>query len=365
MSYRIAIDTQALAGGRSGLYVFTQNFVEALKSKRHPDLEYTFYQPAVTGDGDLSTLDRLFWENFKLPKLIKNGKEDLLHVPAFSAPFLKPKRMVVTVHDIIGKLFPNQMGGASTFYWGKWLPFTVKKADLIIADSEHTKLDLMEHVGVSEDKIRIVYPSGHEAFTQEINESTQLDVQRKLGIRGPYFLFVGTIEPRKNLSRVLEAFASFVKESSQYAEHQLVVVGSKAFAHGKFLESLLKNAKINQNSVLFTDYISHEELNALYCGARGLLFPSLYEGFGMPILEAMASGCPVVTSRQTSTPEVAGDAAILVDAYKSEQIKDALKTLTDNEGVRTDLIHKGFERIQHFSWDKTAEQTIQVYKELL
>ncbi|MFH0985291.1 MAG: glycosyltransferase family 1 protein, partial [Candidatus Omnitrophota bacterium] len=187
-------------------------------------------------------------------------------------------------------------------------------------------------------------------------------VKRAVGIAGRYFLFVGTMEPRKNLARILEAFKSV---SGALPEHQLVLVGSKQFAHGKYSEILGRDHALADGRIVAPGYLDHESLNALYCGADALIFPSLYEGFGIPILEAMASGCPVLTAAATSTPEVAGKAAVFVDPRDTSAIAAGMKCLALDETLRSELRLKGFERIKKFSWQKTARETIEVYKELL
>jgi glycosyltransferase involved in cell wall biosynthesis len=358
----IGFDAQATQGSRSGLGVYTSSLLGALKENIAGSFQFRVYSEDLPPEQNVSTLQRLRWENWTLPGLVRQSKVDILHVPAFAPAFRKPCKMVVTVHDIAGMLFPNQIGRASRFYWGKWLPFVIKQADRIIADSEHTKKDLMEHLGIKESMIRVVYPSGHETFSAQIPEAKVDEVKRTVGINGRYFLFVGTQEPRKNLGRILDAFKSFLDSNPEY---QLVLAGSKEFAHGKYSEILADKHRFGPHSIVAPGYLDHESLNALYRGAEALVFPSLYEGFGMPILEAMASGCPVLTSVRTSTPEVAGEAAVLVDPYDVNAIVEGMKCLAASESLRAQLRFEGFEQIKKFSWRKAARETIEVYKEML
>lgn len=365
---RIGFDAQATVGQLTGLGTYTTHLIRALTGsdmipKKHmlPPFEFHFYRSEHYGR---NTPSRLIWENAVLPGLIKRDKVELLHVPAFAPALFKRTRTVVTVHDLIGMLFPNQVGWASRFYWGTWLPEAVKSATTLIADSESTRKDLIRHLGVPEKKITVIYPSGHENFICSFAAEEIQRTQSRQGIHSPYFLFVGTLEPRKNLARALHSF-DVLKKSGRTGNIQFVVVGSKQFAHGSFFQQLKQSLKNDGEGILFTGYIDHEELNHLYCGAIALVYPSLYEGFGIPILEAMASGCPVITSNTSSTPEVAGDAALLVDPREESQLTQSLERVACNPDLRLRLREAGLHQINKFSWKKTAEETLKVYEKTL
>ena len=359
----VGFDAQATQGPRSGLGVVTSNLLCALQEEIRTPLKLRVYAQELPEHGSFNTLQRLQWENVTLPGSVRRDKIDLLHVPAFASAFLKPCRLILTVHDIAGMRFRNQLGWASTFYWGKWLPHVCKHADQIIAVSSYTKKDLVEHLRIPEQRIRVIHPSGHETFSADFLQDKIEIVKRGLGIRNRYFLFVGTLEPRKNLDRILEAFKIFSGSNSD--EFQLVLVGSKDFAHGQYTKILAEKHALGTDTIIAAGFLDHESLNALYCGAQALLFPSLYEGFGIPILEAMAAGCPVLTSNITSTPEVAGNAAVLVDPYCVEAITQGMNDLASQESLRQDLKQKGFKRIRNFSWKKAARETLDVYKTML
>lgn len=358
----IGFDAQAICGKLTGLGTYTSFLLEALQREIAPPLELRILSRGKPLARDLNTLERLGWENWTLPELAQRSKVDLLHIPAFAPAYRKCCKRVVTVHDIAGMLFPNQMGVLSRFYWGRWLPFTIKQADRIIVDSEHTQKDLIDHLKVNKNMIRVIYPSGHETFSAQISGTKIAEVKQAFGINNNYFLFVGTLEPRKNLGRILDAFKLFLNSNPG---HQLILVGSQEFAHGKYSRILAGKHSLEPHSIIAPGYLDHDNLNALYCGASALLFPSLYEGFGIPILEAMASGCPVLTSNRTSTPEVAGEAGILVDPYDTEAMARAMERIASEPALRSELKKKGFEQIKKFSWQKTAQEVIEVYKELL
>ncbi len=355
---KIGIDIQAAQGKTTGLGVYTKNLVEHLTAAAHPRMSFYFFGQETSND--LNTMRRMWRENVQLPLQAVRQKIDLLHVPAFAPPVFKASKLVVTVHDLIGMLFPNQQGWPSRFYWGKWLPWTIRRADVMIADSEHTKKDLLKHLRIPESKIHVIYPSGYEKFLPGKTDKMS-GLKNRFGISGPYFLCVGTLEPRKNLQRVIEAFVSFKEKNRDF---HLVIVGSKNFAHGKIFDSLSASAG-TMRDIHFTHYVEHEELNTLYCGAQAFIYPSLYEGFGIPILEAMACGTPVITSDRSSIPEVAGSAAIQVNPYQVEEIEAAMHELTRNHQRRAELIEKGFLQIKKFSWKETAAQTLRVYESIL
>jgi glycosyltransferase involved in cell wall biosynthesis len=357
---KIGIDLQATKGRTTGLGVYTDNFVRTLRTL-DPAHQFHFY--STQAQGNWNTARRLVWENVELYNLAKKDRVDILHVPAFAPPYRKSFKLVVTIHDLIGMIFPNQMGLPSGLYWGRWLPMAAKRADVIVVDSDSTRRDVIKYLDVSEDQIRLIYPSGHENFSTNIQAKGLEQLKRRLGIKEKYFLCVGTIEPRKNLARVIDAFVNFIQKERS-TRYQLVVVGSKEFAHGMAYQALVDKAEVRFDDVIFTGYVSHEDLNRLYCGTDAFLFPSLYEGFGIPVLEAMASGVPVLTSNVSSLPEVAGDAAYYVNPNEADEITQGMEELSANGALRAKLIAAGFEQIKKFSWEKAVRETLEVYESL-
>lgn len=360
---KIGIDIQAAAGPQTGLGVYTNGLLDSLlreNGKRH-----TFHLYRKEGEQrsrDLNTLERLVWENMELPRQVKRDRVELLHVPAFAPPLIRPCRVVATVHDLIELIFPNAMGWPSRFYWSQWLPRAVRGADRIIADSQSTKADIEKYLGIDEKRIAVIYPSGHEGFTSDVSQESLWETRRQFGIREKYFLSVGTLEPRKNIFRVIEAFQKFLERKKESPVYQLVLVGSLDFGHGRFFERLRRQCPAVWDSLVFTGYVPKENLNLLYTGAEVFVYPSLYEGFGIPVLEAMASGVPVLTSRFSSLPEVAGDAAFYVDPMDSNAIAEGLFALTEDERLRKELVQKGLERRKRFSWRETAREILRVYE---
>jgi glycosyltransferase involved in cell wall biosynthesis len=234
---------------------------------------------------------------------------------------------------------------------------TVQRADSVITVSEFSRTRIIEKLGVPADKVRVIYPGVDETFVRQDEEAIQ-DVRMKFGIRKRYILYVGKFEPQKNIIRLLEAFKKVVNNE----EVCLVMAGPVNWYYFIVVEKL-KQLGISE-SVMFTDFIEDEDMAALYSGASAFVFPSLYEGFGLPLLEAMACGVPIVTSHVCSIPEVVDDSAYFADPSSADDIADkVMRCLTDDE-QRRNLIHAARKRSQSFSWKNTALKTIDAYKSI-
>ena len=303
---------------------------------------------------ELNTLRRLFWENVEL--FFKVSKDiDLLFIPGFSPSFIKFKKTIVVVHDLIGILFPQNLGWMSRFYWSKWLPFCVKKADIIVCDSYSTKRDCLRLLTINPDKLKVVYPGvDHSFFSRSFSSQEKKEVLRKFKIFSDYILFVGTIEPRKNLIRLLEAW----RYIEQKYDILLVIAGKKDWGYKEVLSKIIK---LNLKRVIFTDYITEEEKLILYKNCQFFIYPSLYEGFGLPVLEAMASKKAVICSNVSSLPEITSDSALLVNPYKESEILEALKLFIENKSLREEFSFKGYKRSLSFSWKKTALNLLEIF----
>ena len=217
----------------------------------------------------------------------------------------------------------------------------------------------MREFGVSEKNIDVIYPGFDDSFGR-LNKAVAKDfIKRNHNIDAPFFVFVGSLIPRKNLVRVINAMD---KLKSVLPKHKLVVVGKKGWLYDEIFETVDK-LKVH-NSVIFTSYVSESDLPFFYNAADALVFASLHEGFGIPILEAMACGCPVITSNKSSMPEVAGDAALFVDPLDVDAIANAMRTIVENDMLKKDLIAKGIERVKKFSWDKACKELSKVYEKV-
>lgn len=305
---------------------------------------------------------RLFWEHIALYYELKKQNITIFHGPAFFTPLWKPKgcKYVITVHDITFKKYSEGFTLATRLYYTALFPRSLHLADVIITDSISTKNDLIESYGINSEKIQVVYLGISEEFLKKVHSVDPKKVIAKYNLPEKYFLFTGVLSPRKNLLTILDAFKA-IKE--KYKAYKLVIVGRPGWLYQEIFEKV--TALSLNNDVLFIDYVPEHELPFFYRNATIFLFPSLYEGFGLPILEAMASGCAVITSNVSSMPEVAGDAALYVNPTKKEELIHAMKTIINNKDVQRQLQKKGFSQIKKFSWEKTARETAAVYTKLL
>lgn len=282
---------------------------------------------------------------------------DLLFIPAHTLPLIKKPglKTVVTVHDLGAEYLPKTHQLKQRLYLGLMTRKQLKSATRLIAVSESTKKDIVSRAQVSPSKISVVYEGFDEELFQPAKDSKMKEVLAKFGLcKNNYFLFVGTIQPRKNLERLIRAYAKVTQDPFP----PLVLAGSKGWLSDKIYK-LPKQLGI-EDSVKFLGRVEDEELPALYSGAIALLLPSLFEGFGLPLVEAMACGCPVLTSNLSSMPEVVGDAAVLVDPYSELEIAEGIDRLYKDPSLRTKLYNKGFSQVKKFSWEKAARETLGV-----
>ena len=282
---------------------------------------------------------------------------DIYHSPAYSIPlaYSNSKLAVVTVHDLAiyheAEWFPKRQKFSTKIV----VPGSLKKARKIIAVSDSTKKDIVRFLKIPAQKIQVIY----EGVDKRVKKN--LHVEEKFSIKGKFILFVGTLEPRKNITGLIRAYNK-LKGTNIYKDYQLVITGKK----GWLFEEIFKLVKALglERKVIFTDYVSQEDKIGLLDAADLFIFPSFYEGFGLPVLESMQQGTPVVCSNTTSLPEVAGKAALFVNPRSIKEISQAIyKVLTDKK-LYNDLLLAGFEQAKRFSWEKCARETLKVYEEV-
>jgi glycosyltransferase involved in cell wall biosynthesis len=308
--------------------------------------------------------ETLFWEQVEIVRACHRESIDLLHSPYFSAPFFLPAKTVVTVHDVIPLVMPEYRERPQNRMYTDFVAFTVRRANAIITVSEYSKQDIVRMLKIPEERIHVI-GNAVDASYRPITDTRLIDsVRDRYGIGPKYILYFGGFDIRKNVQRVLRAYAA-LPESIQ-EEYQLVIAGRlHLLGHPLYPDPrpMVQELGLDER-VVMTGQIREQDKAPLYSAASLYLFPSLYEGFGIPVLEAMACGAAVVTSDQTALPEVVGDAARLVDPNSVEAITAAMAELLEDDALRNSLRERALERARHFSWQRVAEQTLDVYKKL-
>ena len=301
---------------------------------------------------------RIAWEQTSLPFLIRKSGLDVLHSPVHVLPAVCPCRSVVTILDLTFIRFPQTFPLFQRRYLDFFTRRAVKKADAIIAISESTKRDIVELLGAPEGKIYTTL-LGVDPPYRPVSGERKERVAREHGLGHSTILYLGTLEPRKNIPALLAAFSQ-ARKSSQVKDCTLVLAGGKGWFFNQTFK-LVEDLGLKE-SVRFTGYVPAEDLPALYSAATVFVYPSLHEGFGLPPLEAMACGTPVITSNASSLPEVVGDAGIMVDPHNVEELAEAILRVLRDPDLRQEMSAKGLEQAKKFSWKETARQTLKVYE---
>jgi glycosyltransferase involved in cell wall biosynthesis len=310
------------------------------------------------------------WTHLRLSAEMLAHPPDLLFVPSHVLPRAHPRLSVATVHDLGYLYFPEAHRPRDRRYLDWSTGWNARASAAVLADSQATKADLVRAYGVDGSKVHVVYLGRDEAFAPVRAGEVLARVCARYGIAGPYLLYVGTLQPRKNLARLVEAYARLVGNPTEVRDQRrddagirLVLAGKRGWLYDDLFARVRRLGL--EGRVVFPGYVEEGDLPALYSGALAALFPSLYEGFGIPVLEAQACGVPVMTSNNSSLPEVAGDAALLVDPHDVEAIAAAMQRLATDEALRAELVRRGFENIKRFSWEKCARETLAVLESIV
>lgn len=315
------------------------------------------------GRWNTSRLSRAVWEQVCLPALVRKHEIDILHGLGHVLPLAKPRqrKYVVTIHDLTYWTHPAQHTRSRRTFMKLLIPPSLRRADAILAVSATTARDIRARFPyIPSSRTTVAHEGVGEAFKPSRRAESPA-VLRTLGITRPYLLFVGTLEPRKNIGELITAFASLADD---FPRHSLVLAGGKGWMYDSIFTQI-RELGLESRTIL-PGYVPSEDLPALYAAADAFVYPSLYEGFGLPVLEAMASGCPVITSRAGSLPEIAGDAArfFTPGARGRASLATALREVLSRPAHRQALARKGLRRAKTFTWERTARLTKAVYEEL-
>jgi glycosyltransferase involved in cell wall biosynthesis len=362
---RLAWDNCFARRNLTGSGVYAARLLENLK--RNPELDLTVFNgwPDATRGGGLFRRvlkigGNLAWTHFDLPFRLGKGF-DVLHSPAFVAPVKAPCPRVITVHDITYLLYPTHFAGWWVRYMKTVMPLAVRSAAAILCGSEHSKSDLIAAYKLPPAKVHVIpYGVDHECF----HPGAIMDAEwaRRAGIRAGYVLHVGGFYERKNVPTLLHAVAH-LRAQGKWGNRQLVLAGAEApgIAGAAEIHRTVDELELSAD-VVMPGRVPDHQLPGLYSQATLVAMPSLYEGFGFPILEGMAAGAPVVASNTSSLPEIAGDAGILVPPKDVEALAEAIGQVLENTTLRAELRSRGLKRAQQFNWHSTAAETLEVYR---
>jgi glycosyltransferase involved in cell wall biosynthesis len=362
---RIGIDVRVaeLTQEPTGVARYGHRLVEALVPKLDGDVLYLFSDSRLPHrlHSDGANLVRLGfpfhrgWQQVRLPLAAFTHKLDVLHSLNFATVRFCPCPQVVTIYDLSFLTYPSLTEPAVARYLYRVVPQAVERADIVLAISAFTAEELHQRLGVAREKIHVT-PLGVDSRFAPVSGFNKPPASSNL----PYVLYVGSVGLRKNLQTLIEAFAIIARQGFP---HTLVLAGAEAYL-GAEVKSAVRSHGL-QDRVVLIGYVPDEDLPPLYSGASLFVFPSLYEGFGLPPLEAMACGTPVVCSNTSSLPEVVGDAALLVNPLDAEAMARAMATILENRQLADQLRKAGLARVRDFSWNSTADRTLKAYRSLL
>jgi len=304
---------------------------------------------------------RILWEQLLQPPTLLRDGADLIHGMAYALPLLCPTASVVTVHDLSFLRFPRAFKRGNRIYLSVATRLAVARADAVIAVSRHTARDLERLLGVPPERIHVV-PNGVDGRFRPLSRREVERFRHRRGLPERFILYVGTIEPRKNLETLVRAYAELLRQDPRAAIPLIIAGGRGWYYEGVF--ALVERLRL-ETVIRFPGFIDHRELPLWYNAATLFVFPSLYEGFGLPVLEAMACGTPVVASNASSLPEVVGEAGLLVEPCDVEGLAESMRRVLMDTGLREELCARGRARASEYSWHATAMQTTAVYDRVL
>jgi glycosyltransferase involved in cell wall biosynthesis len=306
------------------------------------------------------------WEQAVLPLAMRRDRPDILHSMANTAPLTTKTPLVLTVHDVMYLFPPRELASTPTLYHrlGKQyrqsvVPAAARRAVALTTVSETSRRDITTRLGIDGERIRVVHEAPNSACGATVEPGTVATVRKRYGLILPYVLALAARDPRKNTTGVIRAFARFARRAPH--QYQLVLVGL-APNHRSSFQTLARTVGVS-DSLVFADFVPEGDLVALYSAAETFIYPSLYEGFGLPVLEAMACGTPVITSDRGALPEVAGVAALQVNPLDPEELANGLLRLSTDAALRDRLVTRGRDRVQRFSWRAAAEAMLDVYEQ--
>lgn len=371
---KVGIELQPCLNNKSGIGVYTYELTKRLQNFNDIELEGNIFNFLNRTDirSDVEGLNfrknicsflsyrfyKIAWRYLPIKyNFLFRTKVEIYQFFNFIIPPKVPGKTITAIHDLTYILCPDSMKAKRRKRLENDMKKTVNRADYIITVSECSKRDIIKYLKVDESKIQVIYNGVDEVYKKMLNHEIIDEIKKKYNIDGKYLLYLGTLEPRKNIETIIKAYNLFNKCNNENIK--LVLAGKKGWLYDDIFK-LIKEFKI-EDKVIFTDYVDDDDKPALYQGAEIFLFPSLYEGFGIPVVEAMASGTPVITSNSSSLPEVAGEAAIITDPMDYKEISRSIERILNDSELRENMINEGIKQADKFNWDESAEKLKKLY----
>lgn len=368
----IGIDgNEANVDKQVGVSVYTLNLLQYFQTHADQETQFTIFlkhppcpfMPEQTEHFRYAVVPgKILWSQVFLPIHLNLKRNiDVFFSPAHYAPRLCPTPLVVTIHDLSYVYYPQEFLKKDLYKLQNWTRYSVMQAAEIITVSKTTKKDVLSYYPVDKKHVHVVYNGFEKRNTKKEDKQPAKELLEQYELKkNQYVYYVGTLQPRKNIILLIQAFAQFHKDNPAF---KLVITGKKGWLYEEIL-SESENLGIQEN-VCFTDYIPDEGVTTLYQNAFCFVLPSLYEGFGIPVLEAMANGCPVIASFASSLPEIGGEACLYFNPHDAKDLQDKLNLLKSDSTLRSDLIKKGKKRTQDFSWETCGRETLELLRKTI
>lgn len=365
----IGVDLSAIQTTKSGVEWYSHQLVTEMIEQLAPDEQLFLFSTRETGfEGEADRRANVHvvksdfpyqepWRQLLLPFQLRKYEIDVCFFTNFVLSVLARCPMVLTIHDLSFKLFPRTHSLRRVIWARSLVPVSTRRSKRIIADSNNTKLDLLRFMNINAAKIKVVHLGAPAQFNPESRPDDE-EALKHYGISKPYVLFVGTLEPRKNLNFLIKGFD---KASQKNPDLHMVLAGRRGWMAQAIFDELERRDLLGK--VHITGYVKDQYLPALYREAVAFIYPSLYEGFGLPPLEAMASGIPVIVSKGSSLPEVVGDAGLYIDPLSVDELAEAIDRVANDSELVADLREKGFQQAAQFSWQQAARETMEILRD--
>ncbi|MCD7963240.1 MAG: glycosyltransferase family 4 protein [Rikenellaceae bacterium] len=364
---KILFDGLCLNSNFSGVQYYAYNLMKQASFDRYGEFVFDTLVPAGFDYGKYTQnlisvrtrnrVERIWYEHTVLKKIFKTNKYDIFHNPSYILPRNFNNNSVVTVHDLIAKDFPKLCKNSNALYYNLQLKNTVKKASKIIAVSHKVKNDIIRSFDIYPEKIEVIYHGVDDIFFNRFTKEELKENIAKYNIPEKYILFVGNLEPKKNLSLLIQAFS--ILRQNRYFEHKLLIVGQLGWKYKEIFKTVDK-LKL-RGKVIFLDYVERNDLPLIYQNASLFVFPSIYEGFGIPPLEAMASGIPVIVSNAGALPEITSGYCLYTDPYSVEELSMKIELGLNST---PDYVSEAYKHARSFTWEKCWSETKKVYESI-